>query len=59
MDQMTPMTVVVPARIKEACERRAAAERRPLSAYLRNIIQDAVESKQSPPEGAGHAVPAP
>jgi hypothetical protein len=39
---MTPMTVVVPASIKATCERRARAERRPLSSYLRNIIQDAV-----------------
>jgi hypothetical protein len=42
MDQNVPVTIVMPVKMKRACERRAAAERRPLSAYLRNVIEDAV-----------------
>jgi hypothetical protein len=36
--------VLLPAGVREACERRAAAERRSLSGYLRNVIADSVAS---------------
>jgi hypothetical protein len=34
----------LPRDVREACERRAAAERRSLSGYLRNVIADSVAS---------------
>lgn len=34
--------VLLPAGVRKACERRAAAERRSLSGYLRNVIADSV-----------------
>jgi hypothetical protein len=53
MDRNVSVTVVLPVKMKRVCERRAAAERRPLSAYLRNVIEDAVIEKPEPVEARG------
>jgi hypothetical protein len=34
--------ITLPIGVRKACERRAAAERRSLSGYLRNVIADSV-----------------
>jgi hypothetical protein len=34
--------VMLPVGVRKACERRAAAERRSLSGFLRNVIADSV-----------------
>src|SRR5271156_4861626 len=41
--------VLLPVGVRKACERRAAAERRSLSGYLRNVIADSVGDEAGAP----------
>ena len=53
--QHVPVTILLRAEVKEACETAAESERRALSAYLRNLIEDAVRpERRKSREGAGH-----
>jgi hypothetical protein len=41
-DENVQTVVLLPVGVRKACERRAAAERRSLSSFLRNVIADNV-----------------
>jgi hypothetical protein len=48
MDQHVSVTVLLTPEVRAAAARHAAHERRPLSAYLRNIIEDHVGGEDVP-----------
>jgi hypothetical protein len=45
--RQTQLVTQVPPELKEAAERLAAAERRSLSGWLRNIVADRIEAAKS------------
>jgi hypothetical protein len=47
-DENVQTVVLLPAGVRRVCEQRAAAERRSLSGFLRNVISDNVGDGSGP-----------
>lgn len=55
MSDTVQITVIVPRDVHENLERAAKADRRPLSSYARNLLEDAVADRERRQERAEHA----
>lgn len=54
-DRGVQISVIVPRDVHENLERAAKADRRPLSSYARNLLEDAVADRERRQERAEHA----